>query len=403
MCLTSNEAESLQGCSHEKSSSNNSDSCAQKASTAGSAARTATLHVGEVDCHIIGVCHLSATSVEEARQAVQVLRPAAVCVELCEEREMMLEHSTTGGKVLPALSVSAFQEHWQMFLDPTFWIVHLQLMALEALLGMRLGAEQAAAYAAAQSVGSAVFLADRRQSITVARTIAALADFTALRELVQALRHGNDKLPGLVWEAAELELLVLKRNLSECEFERAADLARKMVDTLLNSPHDIYSLGRAGAPIQEERDYLLSHTLYHACCVVPPGSRVVAVLGAAHIEGVKRHFNSFSAHGCKTGGCGPSVEAEVQALHEVNLMPIYTAIGALLLTSCASVAGRWAFVRHLRRRRGVKWARRFNMASIALAGGLGTFALYRAHRQYEAVRGLQLRRHRCASLPHYSE
>lgn len=349
-----------------------------------------SLHCGDVDCHVIGVCHLSHVSVEEARQAILALRPSVVCVELCPERESILapDPEWPATATLPILSFSSFQEHWPTFLDPLFWAVHLQLMALEALLGIKLGCEQVAAAEAAEEVGAMLFLADRQQSITVGRTIAALADLPAICDLVRGLRGSAEAIPGLVRDLAELELLMLKApDLEVGDFERAVVLARGMIDTLLNSPH-CGTFGKAGRPIQEERDYLLSHSVYHACCAAPPSSCVVAVLGAAHVDGFVRHFGSFAKRGCVANCCG--VEAEVRALHEVSRAPVYAVLGVLLLASCASWAGRWALVRHLRRRHGAVWARRFNVASFGAGAGLGCFGLYRARRQYDAVRWLQL-------------
>jgi len=353
---------------------------------------TTVLHFpNKVQCHIVGVCHLSQASARAARRTVEVLRPDIVCLELCEERMSLLEaEDPKQSKELPPLSCATVREHWQVFLDPVFWVVHLQLMALEALVGAKLGAEQAEAASAAQSVQSQVFLADRRQSVTMARTIAALASFTAIRDLVVALRSGAAELSGIAMEVVELEKVLLSSDLSDGDFCRAGMLARRIVDMLLNSPPSV-NFGRGGEPIQEERDYLLSHALHHSCCIAPPGGKVVAILGAAHTPGVIKHFETFRQRGCSAGQC--AVEQEVLALNEVNYTPIYTLVGALLLTSCAGFAGRVLFVRHLRRTRGDRAARSFNIATGAVACGFGVFALFRAQRQYGAVRRLQLHRH----------
>jgi len=78
-------------------------------------------------------------------------------------------------------------------------------------------------------------------------------------------------------------------------------------------------------------------------------------------------------------------------MHEFPRKPVAIAAGTLLLASGTGVAGRLAIMRHIKRRCGSAWARKVNVASLALAAGAGVFGLYRAGRQYNGVRSLQLR------------
>merc|ERR1712039_943724 len=117
-----------------------------------------------------------------------------------------------------------------------------------------------------------------------------------------------------------------------------------MIDTLLNSTVNP-SFGRALAPIQEERDFLLSHSVYHACCSISPPGRVVAVLGAAHVPGVVKHFEAFQARGCSSDYC--PVKSEIETLNQVNHAALYTLTGFLLFTASASWVSRLIFVKHL--------------------------------------------------------
>lgn len=348
-----------------------------------------------VDCHVVGVCHLSAQSAQDARAAVRRHDPSIVCVELCDERTMFLSGSGTREKdILPPLTLETWRKNWHWLIDPMFWFISLQLTGLEALLGSSLGAEQAAAAEAAKEVGATVVMADRAQSVTLGRTLASLASFLAIVDFARALRSADAALvPGLVREVAELELLILSRDLSSSDFARASALARTIVDTLLNNARAVPSLGHAGRAIQEERDFILGHALFHACCAAKPTGRpVVAVLGAAHLPGVEQHFPTFQHRGCSRDACG--VQPEMQALHEVPLGPLLGAGATLLCLSGASLGARWYAVRYFRRTRGDAWARRFGRFSVAAAVGLGVFGLYRASWQYNAVRALQLHRER---------
>lgn len=262
------------------------------------------------------------------------------------------------------------------------------MLGLEALVGTRLGAEQAAAAATAEEAGAMIVLTDRRQSITFGRTLSAVVTPGGLRDLVRAVRQ-NEGVPGLALECLELELLVLTPNMSANDFARAASLARRIIDALLNNPKFI-SFGRAMEPVAEERDFYLSHSLYHASAAAPRDSRIVAAIGAAHVEGVAKHWDSFRRAGCSIDSCG--VEEEISALEEISYGPIYAASGALLGLAGASIAGRIAIVRYLRRTRGAQAARRFNFGSATIAGGFFCFGIYRAQKQYSAVRTLQMYR-----------
>jgi len=297
-------------------------------------------------------------------------------------------------EVLPSLNRS-LRDSWETLLDPFFWFLELQLLALEALLGLPLGAEQAAAASAAKSVSASVFLVDRPQSITIGRTIAALASLAALRDFWRSVRSSAGTLPAVVQDISELESLMLSPTMTLTEFERSAMIAKRVVDALLNTPQTA-SWGAVGRPIQEERDFLLSHTLYHVCQSVEPGSQVVAVLGAAHLPGVAQQFASFAGRGCSSHTCG-EVE-EVQRLSEVPQAPLVLLFGCLLIGSSATLAGRWMLSRHIRRRYGSTAARRFNATSIAFGAGFGGFGVFRARRQYNATRNLQLCRSQYGSI-----
>jgi len=363
----------------------------QKASRSG---RYEVLHCGHVRVHVLGVCHLSATSAAEARCLVEEHRPSVVCLELCEERSSLAttppvaDTKLQGGALLPPLSLATLAAGWRVFLDPTFWLIHLQLMALEALLGTPMGAEQAEAAWAGQPLGADVLLIDRPQSITMARTLAALADPFALWEVAVNLRGNAASTVDLLMNVAELELLILHGDLSADDLSRAKSLARRVIEALLDSPHHD-SLGAIGVPIQEERDFVLSHNIFHATCGLSPGSCGVAILGAAHLPGVTRHFSTFQELGCAAGGaCG--VQAELEVLHTVPRGPLIAAAGVLLLMSCTGMLGRFALVRLIRNSRGATAAYRFNIASCGLGFGLGCFGLYRAQGQYNAVRTVQI-------------
>ena len=147
----------------------------------------------------------------------------------------------------------------------------------------------------------------------------------------------------------------------------------------------------AMGPIKEERDFLLAHTMWHASFGMPPNSRAVAVLGAAHLPGVEREWRTFAARGCSARDCG--CQDEVDRYSHAPKNKLVFAAGGLLAMSATSMGARWALVRHLRRKGGQAevWARRFNRGSLALVGGAFIYGAFTAQSNYELVRALQHR------------
>lgn len=216
------------------------------------------LTLGDKELLLIGTAHISQASVDTVRQVIADEAPDTVCVELDEQRYQALNNRQRweslnliqvlrNGQVpylLSNLALSSFQKR----------------MGLQT--GVKPGAELAAAAAAAVERGMHVELVDRNIRTT----------------LLRAWRRTG------LWRKMML-LATLFGSLFEKQQIDEAELARlRESDTLSAMLEEMGSLLPAVKSILvDERDRFMAHHIRSA-----PGSKLVAVVGAAHLPGIIR-------------------------------------------------------------------------------------------------------------------
>lgn len=207
--------------------------------------------------YIVGTAHISKKSVEEVRQVIEAVRPDTVCVELCATRREAMMDASRWRKL------DVFQIIRQR--KVLFLLANLSLSAYQRRLGKELGVEPGAelkeAIAAADDVGAEVVLADRDIQATLKRTWANLGFCTKFKVLGSVLDGFFQKDEPLTEE--QLEQLKERDHLGDMmkEFARV--------------------LPEVKAPLIDERDAYLMSAVEDA-----PGEKVVAVVGAGHVEGM---------------------------------------------------------------------------------------------------------------------
>jgi pheromone shutdown-related protein TraB len=214
----------------------------------------------ERDIYLIGTAHISRQSVEEVRHVIQSLSPDVVCVELDETRYRQLLNDTRH----QPLDVRELIREGRVYST----LLSLTLAAFQRRLGNRLGvkpgAELLAGVEAADAVGAKVVLADRDVQITLKRC---WANLSAL-----------DKLQLLIVLAVAL---LGRSDLTEEQVE-----ALKNRETIRDTMSEFAThLPRLQLPLIDERDRYLIDVIQHC-----GGTRVVAVVGAGHVEGMKRYL-----------------------------------------------------------------------------------------------------------------
>jgi pheromone shutdown-related protein TraB len=206
---------------------------------------------------LIGTAHVSQQSVDLVNQVIHEEHPDAVCIELDEQRLQAL----TEKKRWQNLDLKAVIRRKQL----STLLVSMAMAAYQKKLGDNLGvlpgAELLSAVTAARSLGIPIVLCDRDIRITLRRAWKTTSFFRKFY-LIAALAAGLFDSKKL--DEAELEQLKKKDVLAEMMAEMGDALPE--VKRILIDERDIYLAEK----IKTSR-----------------GTRLVAVVGAGHVEGIK--------------------------------------------------------------------------------------------------------------------
>ena len=225
---------------------------------------------------LVGTGHILARSVEEVSRAVSEVKPAYVAVELDIKRFSAL--STVDFKperyegrfsvkdALHSLGGGSFPVFLQMLLA-------LVQRDLGKKYGISPGSDMCAAVLAARASGAAVVLIDRDIEVTMSRLLA-----VPLKEFMGLFSGGK--------EAEGFSKLALN-NLDDI-------LEKENLEVLIGALHTKFP-GIYGSLI-EERDEYMAHML-HKLQIDNPGTEIVAVVGAGHLQGIMRVLKEINSGG----------------------------------------------------------------------------------------------------------
>ena len=217
------------------------------------------LKQGDRDVFLIGTAHISKKSVEEVRETIEVVQPDTVCVELCETRYQAMNDVDRWRKL------DIFQVIRQK--KVLFLLSSLALSSYQRRMGEKLGVEPGAelkeAIRCCEAHSAELVLVDRDIQATLKRTWGNLSFWNKVKVL-GGLFGGAFSDEELSEET--LEQMKEKDQLSEMmnEFARV--------------------MPQVKTPLIDERDQYLISAINDA-----PGDRVVAVVGAGHVEGMLKH------------------------------------------------------------------------------------------------------------------
>ncbi|MGD6965772.1 TraB/GumN family protein [Rossellomorea vietnamensis] len=218
------------------------------------------LHMDGKEFILIGTAHVSKKSAEQVKEVIEREQPDAVCVELDEPRyqsimdgnkwkEMDIFKVIKEGKaslLLMNLAISSFQKR----------------MAKQ--FGINAGQEMIQGIHSAKEAGAALVLADRNIQITFARIWSGVGFIGKGKLMTQIIYSifSNDTI-------------------TEEELERIKQ--QDMLDSMLADFTEHFP--RLKKPLIDERDQYLAQKIKDA-----PGKKIVAVLGAAHVPGIKEEI-----------------------------------------------------------------------------------------------------------------
>ncbi len=219
------------------------------------------INLDDKELILIGTAHVSRQSAEQVKEVIEYERPDSVCVELDQQRYESIKEGSQWKEtdifkvikdkkatlLLMNLAISSFQKR----------------MAKQ--LGIQAGQEMIQGIESADEMGAELVLADRNIQVTFSRI------------------WGNLGMGGRAKLLTQISLSIFSNEkISEEELEKLK--TQDMLNSILQDFSDNFP--RLKKPLIDERDQYLSQKIKNA-----PGKKIVAVLGAAHIPGIKEEIH----------------------------------------------------------------------------------------------------------------
>lgn len=218
------------------------------------------LNLGEREIILIGTAHVSKLSAEEVKEVIEEERPDTVCVELCPSRYQSI---TDQDRWKNTEIIKIIREKKAMLL-----LVNLVLSSYQKRLAKKFdvkpGQEMIQAISSAKEVEAELCLADRDIQVTMQRLWRNISFWGKLKLFFQLLLS-----------------IFYEEELSEETIEemKSKDMLSAALDELSRAFPQLKEV------IIDERDQYLAQKIKTA-----PGKKIVAVLGAGHIPGIKEEI-----------------------------------------------------------------------------------------------------------------
>ncbi len=216
-----------------------------------------TLRYGDKDIILIGTAHVSRESVDLVDTVIREEKPDTVCVELCKSRfhSIMQKDRWQDMDI-----VKVIKEKKTFLLLSNLLLASFQRKIAEKF-GVRPGEEMIRAVETANELGAQVHLADREINITLGRAWRSMGFISKMKLMFQLILSIGD--------TDEIEEEDIERMKTE-------DVLRTVLADVEKSHPIIRKI------LIDERDLYLCEKIRTA-----PGNRVVAVVGAGHVPGIK--------------------------------------------------------------------------------------------------------------------
>lgn len=211
---------------------------------------------------LVGTAHVSKHSVDEVQEVIEREEPDTVCVELCESRYNAIFDKDRWANT----DIVKIIKEGKALLFLVNLILSSYQKKMSKQLGVQPGQEMMQGIESAEKVDAELVLADRDIETTFRRILASIS----------------------LWDKAKLMVQMIFNILSDEEVsEEDLDKIKSgdMLDAALKEMSE--SFPKLKIPLVDERDKYLAQKIKTA-----PGEKIVAVLGAAHIPGVKREIRN---------------------------------------------------------------------------------------------------------------
>ncbi len=220
------------------------------------------LEIDDKQVILVGTAHVSRESAQQVRQLIQEEYPDTVCVELCQSRYQSIRQKERWQETD---IVKIIKEKKSFLLLSNLLLASFQ-KRIARKLDIKPGQEMITAIETAKEMGAEIHLADRDIRTTLSRTWRAMGLWSKIKLLFQLMLS-----MGEVEEIKEEDIEKMK---NEDVLETLLAEVGKSLPVLRNI-------------LIDERDQYLAKKIRTA-----PGQKIVAVVGAGHVPGIKKYWNS---------------------------------------------------------------------------------------------------------------
>jgi pheromone shutdown-related protein TraB len=211
---------------------------------------------------LLGTAHVSKESVRLVADVIETEKPDTVCVELCESRYQSIRQKD---KWQDTDIVKVIKEKKTFLLLSNLLLVSFQKRIADKL-DVKPGEEMIKAMEIGEALGAEIHLADRNIRITLLKTWRAMGLWSKVKLLFQLILS-----IGKIDEINEEDIEKMKQE--------------DVLHTLLSEVGK--SLPILKDILIDERDQYLAQKIRTA-----PGNKIVAVVGAGHVPGIKKCWNT---------------------------------------------------------------------------------------------------------------
>ena len=210
---------------------------------------------------LVGTAHISQKSADEVRDIIEAENPDTVCIELCPSRYQAMVDKDRWKNT----DIFKILKEGKAFLLLANLIVSAYQKRLAKQFGVEPGLEMKQGILSAEKVGAEICLADRDIQVTMRRLWRNVGFFGKLKLFFQLALS-----------------LFIGEELTEEDIEKmkSGDMLSAALDGLAGAFPQLKSI------IIDERDRYLAQKIKMA-----PGEKIIAVLGAGHIPGIKEEIH----------------------------------------------------------------------------------------------------------------
>ena len=218
------------------------------------------IRIDEKEIILLGTAHVSKNSAQEVKKIIEQEQPESVCVELCSARYESIKNKKRWEK----MDIITIIKQKKALLLLVNLILSSFQKRLAQQLGINPGQEMIQAISSAKEIDAHLVLADRNIQITFSRIWKKLGLWGKLRLLFMLIFS-----------------MFNKEKISEEEIEKL-----KSEDILTAALKEMaQSFPRLKNALIDERDQYLAEKIKCA-----PGNKIVAVVGAGHVPGIKKEI-----------------------------------------------------------------------------------------------------------------